>query len=145
MEAVKNMAVREFDFLLLLCFECVLNFLFFSFSQGAVLGSGGKNGGLSAIVWKVTRMKMEVVVSWKVCCSVLQCVAVCCSVLQCVAVCVKVTRMKMEVIVSWKVCCSVLHVLQCVAVCCSVLQCVAVCCSVLPCVAVCVALCCSLL
>jgi len=49
--------------------------------------------------------------AFKVCCSVLQCVAMCCSVLQCVAVC-----------------CSVL---QCVAVCCSVLQCAAVCCSVL--------------
>ena len=44
----------------------------------------------------------EFVLTRKVCCSVLQCVAVCCSKLQCVAVC-----------------CSVL---QCVAVWCSVIQ-----------------------
>jgi len=35
MEAVENMAVHEFDFLLLLCFECVSKFSFFFFSQGA--------------------------------------------------------------------------------------------------------------
>ena len=57
------------------------------------------------------------ILSYAVCCSVLQCVAVCCSVLQCAAVC-----------------CSVL---QCVAECCSALKRVAMCCRVLQCDAEC--------
>jgi len=72
-------------------------------------------------------VRVEVLQSVAVCCSVLQCVAMWCSVMQCVAVC-----------------CSVLHsiavhcsALQCIAACCSVLQCIPVCCSVLQCVAVC--------
>ena len=64
---------------------------------------------------------------WRLCCSVLQCVAVCSSVMQCVAVWCSVQQCV-------AVCCSVL---QCVAVCCSVMQCDAVCSSVLQCVAVC--------
>jgi len=59
--------------------------------------------------------------SWRVRCSMLQCVAACCSVLQRVAACCSVLQ-------HVAVCCSVL---QCVAVCCSVFQCVTVCCSVL--------------
>ena len=71
----------------------------------------------SAAMASYTMKNALALISWPVCCSVLQCVAVCCSVLQCVAVC-----------------CSAL---QRVAACCSVLQCVAACCSVLQCVAVC--------
>ena len=71
------------------------------------------------------------VYTWRMCCSVLQCVAVCCSVLLFaddytwhISLHLPSVFIDGTCVSRSYMCCSVL---QCVAVCCSVLQCVAVC------------------